>query len=130
MHTSIAASQNLLQTSPSMLKQEQERKLEPTSPHFEQLKQHLLLAEQWFRACDILEAGQGILVPVVLTATEAARLFSLSRAGWWKLHNSGRVPIPIRLGRRTLWRRKELLAWVDAGCPNREAWMTRQEAAK
>ncbi len=58
----------------------------------------------------------------LVDAGEAARMHAIGRATWWKLHASGRVPAPIRLGRRTLWRRAELEAWVSAGAPPRERW--------
>ncbi len=44
------------------------------------------------------------------------------------LHNSsGRLgPISIKLGRRRLWRRKEIEQWIDAGCPARHRWQSRR----
>ena len=43
---------------------------------------------------------------------------------WSKMRDNaaGRIPAPVKLGGRTLWRRKELLRWVKAGCPDRGAW--------
>ena len=40
----------------------------------------------------------------------------------WAMHTSGRLPRPIRLGRRSLWRRAEVEAWLDAGAPPRGKW--------
>ncbi len=35
---------------------------------------------------------------------------------------AGRLPRPIRLGHSKRWRRDEINAWVEAGCPKRSAW--------
>jgi predicted DNA-binding transcriptional regulator AlpA len=58
---------------------------------------------------------------------EAARLHGISRSSWWTLHASGRCPAPVKLGRRTLWRRAELAAWIRCGAPSRERWNAMQE---
>jgi len=59
---------------------------------------------------------------LLVGAAEAAALCGVSRSTWWALHSSGRVPLPVRLGGRTLWRRAELEEWVAAGCPARVRW--------
>jgi predicted DNA-binding transcriptional regulator AlpA len=46
----------------------------------------------------------------------------------WQLHtlqrmsSAGRLPAPLRFGGHPRWRRKEILEWIDAGCPSREIW--------
>lgn len=62
------------------------------------------------------------LQPLAVDAIEAAHLCGVSPNHWWKLHNSGRCPAPIRLGRRCLWRVAELREWMAAGCPPRDRW--------
>ena len=59
---------------------------------------------------------------LLLGRREAAKACGLGLRSWDRLAASGRVPQPVRLGRRTLWRADELRAWVDAGCPDRRAW--------
>jgi len=59
---------------------------------------------------------------LLLDSTAAARLLGLGRSTFWRLHSAGRVPLPVRLGRRTLWRAEELRKWVEAGCPPRGQW--------
>jgi predicted DNA-binding transcriptional regulator AlpA len=34
----------------------------------------------------------------------------------------GRIPKPIRIGRKPFWRPEDIKAWVVAGCPDRETW--------
>ena len=60
---------------------------------------------------------------LLVDAEDAAVLVNVSRSTWWKLHASGRCPAPVKLGRRTLWRREELGRWIEAGCPSRAQWL-------
>lgn len=60
---------------------------------------------------------------LLLSAKEAAKLLGICRNHFYALHNSGRLgPLPIRLGRRALWSRKELEAWIVDDCPARRQW--------
>lgn len=59
---------------------------------------------------------------------EAARLCGISPASWDRLTARAANPAPLRLGGRLLWRRDELTAWVDAGCPDRVEWQAIQDA--
>ena len=58
----------------------------------------------------------------LLSAARAAELCGISRSTWWSLHSAGLVPLPVRLGGRTLWRRDELMEWTRADCPPRDRW--------
>ena len=62
------------------------------------------------------------LEPLLVGAREAGRLCGRSEASWWRDHAAKRIPAPIRLGGRTLWRVQELREWVEAGCPDRKTW--------
>jgi predicted DNA-binding transcriptional regulator AlpA len=35
---------------------------------------------------------------------------------------SGQIPRPIKLAGSKRWRRTEILAWIEAGCPPRKQW--------
>lgn len=50
--------------------------------------------------------------PLLIPDTAAAALAGVSRATW---HRRG--PPSVRLGRKVLWRRAEIVTWIDAGCP-------------
>ena len=69
-----------------------------------------------------MSADPGPPESLLLDAKAAAGLCAVSLRTWWSLHSAGRVPVPVRLGRRTLWRRVEIVAWVAAGCPARDRW--------
>jgi len=60
--------------------------------------------------------------PLLVGAPEAARLSGISEPTWWRLHSAARVPAPVKLGGRTLWRSEELRRWVAVGCPARREW--------
>ncbi|MBL4701842.1 MAG: helix-turn-helix domain-containing protein [Phycisphaeraceae bacterium] len=60
----------------------------------------------------------------LVTALKAAELLGISRAHFYRMHNAGRVPLPIRLGGSVRWRVSELVAWVEAGMPNRQKWQS------
>lgn len=60
---------------------------------------------------------------LLLSAKDAAGLLGVSKGHFYALHNSGRLgPLPIRLGRRALWSRKELEVWIADECPARRQW--------
>ena len=63
------------------------------------------------------------LAPLALPAKDAAKLLGISRAQFWKLHASGKIPLPVYLGSKApRWRAEELREWLAAGCPDRQSW--------
>lgn len=67
-----------------------------------------------------------LLVP----ADVAGPLCGRSEASWWRDHAAARIPAPVKLGGRTLWRTAELREWVAAGCPCRRIWEAMRAGAK
>jgi predicted DNA-binding transcriptional regulator AlpA len=61
---------------------------------------------------------------LLLSADEAAAVLGIGKTLFYSLHSGGRLPLPVKLGRRTLWRVDELKSWTAAGCPNRQKWET------
>lgn len=67
--------------------------------------------------------------PLLLTASETARLLGVSRSKFWELASRGRIPLPIRFSPRCpRWPRDELERWIRAGCPNRSIWELQRRA--
>ncbi len=65
---------------------------------------------------------------LLLAADEAAALLGIGRSHFYGLHSSGRLgPLPVRLGKRSLWRRDELESWVAGHCPPRQQWQAMKE---
>ena len=52
-------------------------------------------------------------------------LVNVSRAHWARLEVAGRTPAAIRLGRKKLYRRSDLLCWVEWRCPPRAEFEAR-----
>jgi predicted DNA-binding transcriptional regulator AlpA len=66
---------------------------------------------------------------LALPAIDVAAMLGISRAQLWKLHASGKIPLPVYLGTKApRWRVEELRAWLAAGCPDRLAWEKMREA--
>lgn len=36
----------------------------------------------------------------------------------YRLSKTGRMPRPVKIGALVRWRRREILDWIAAGCPN------------
>ena len=62
------------------------------------------------------------VAPLLISAPEAAKLSGISRASFWRLHSSAKVPRPVRVGGRTLWRQSDIEEWIRLGCPDRKAF--------
>jgi len=58
----------------------------------------------------------------LLTVDEAAKLCGITRATWCRMRSTGKCPEPLNINRRVLWRRNELIAWLEAGAPCRDKW--------
>lgn len=54
----------------------------------------------------------------LLDAPAAGRMLGVSARHLYRIVDSGDAPTPRRLGRSVRWSRRELLAWLDAGCPS------------
>ena len=70
------------------------------------------------------------VAPLLMDARAASALCGVSVRTWWALHSAGRTPLPVRLGRRTLWRADELADWCKAGCPARDRWENVKKGAR
>ncbi|MGL5097556.1 MAG: helix-turn-helix transcriptional regulator [Planctomycetia bacterium] len=56
-------------------------------------------------------------LPRLVDAVAVAALLSVSTKTVRRMVDGGRIPPPTRVGRLLRWRRTEVLAWIDAGCP-------------
>jgi predicted DNA-binding transcriptional regulator AlpA len=57
----------------------------------------------------------------LISAEDAARMTGCQRRSWFRYVASGKAPRAIRLGGKVLWRRSDLIAWIEAGCPAAKA---------
>ena len=63
---------------------------------------------------------------ILLPTANAAGLLGVSIRTWYTWDQLGKIPKPVRVGRKLFWRRDELLSWVDADCPERKDWIFRR----
>jgi len=62
------------------------------------------------------------LQPIALGVEGVAAVLGLSPSFVKKLDRTGKLPRPMRFGRRRVWSRIEIERWVEAGAPTREQW--------
>jgi predicted DNA-binding transcriptional regulator AlpA len=67
-------------------------------------------------------SGSALFTLLLLRAPDAAALCSTSIRTWRTWDTAGKIPQPVRIGRKVFWRPDELNAWVAAGCPDRVTW--------
>jgi predicted DNA-binding transcriptional regulator AlpA len=59
---------------------------------------------------------------ILLTSSQTANLFGVSLRTWYTWDQIGKIPKPLKIGKKLFWRRDELLEWIDSDCPNRNDW--------
>lgn len=64
--------------------------------------------------------------PLLIDINEVARLTGFSRGKLYSMQSTGAMPAPLKVGRSTRWRRADIEAWVDLGCPKRDEFERRQ----
>ena len=71
-----------------------------------------------------------VVEPLCVDAKGLAALLKLGLRTVRTLDRAGKLPRPVRIGGRVLWRTEELRAWLTAGAPDRETWDARRAARK
>lgn len=70
------------------------------------------------------------LSPLVVDARRLAKLLCCGLRTVRTLDAGGKLPAPIRIGGRVVWRLDEIRAWLAAGAPDRETWAAIRDARK
>lgn len=70
------------------------------------------------------------LSPLVVDARRLAKLLCCGLRSIRTWDSAGKLPAPIRIGGRVVWRVAEIRAWLAAGAPNRETWAAMCAAKK
>lgn len=68
--------------------------------------------------------------PLVVDARRLAVMLSAGIRTVRTWDAAGKLPAPVRIGGRVVWRVDEIRAWLDAGAPDRETWAARRAARK
>ena len=70
------------------------------------------------------------LKPLVVDAKFLARLLTCGVRTVRTLDTSGKLPTPLRIGGRVVWRVSEIREWLAAGAPDRDTWEARKTTFK
>jgi predicted DNA-binding transcriptional regulator AlpA len=70
------------------------------------------------------------LSPLVVDARWLARLLCCGLRTVRTWDSAGRLPAPLRIGGRVVWRVSEIRAWLVAGAPRRAEWEAICDARK
>lgn len=71
-----------------------------------------------------------LLSPLVVDARRLAKLLCAGIRTVRSWDAAGKLPKPIRIGGRVVWRVVEIREWLAAGAPDRAAWDARKTAFK
>ena len=55
--------------------------------------------------------------PIMMTADEIATCLGISTRTVWRLKAKGDLPKSVKIGRAVRWRKTDILAWIEQGCP-------------
>ena len=64
----------------------------------------------------------------LLSAGAVGQMLSLSKRQIFRLSSCGKIPAPIRIGGSVRWAESTILAWLQAGAPDRKEFEARKEA--
>lgn len=53
----------------------------------------------------------------LMDVKEAARMLRISESMFYKMNKKGKTPPAVMVGKLRRWRKKDLLKWIDDGCP-------------
>lgn len=77
-----------------------------------------------------MESTTDTLHALLIPDTAAAALAGVSRAHWHRLRAADKLPPAVKLGRCLRWRRDEVVAWIQAGCPDGRTWAAMQASGR
>ena len=80
-----------------------------------------------------LQAGPATPVdgpPLVVDARRLAKFLCAGLRTVRAWDAAGKLPSPIRLGGKVVWRLDEIRDWLAAGAPRRDEWQARRTAAR
>jgi predicted DNA-binding transcriptional regulator AlpA len=66
----------------------------------------------------------------LLTIPQIAKILNCGESVIRDRDRKGLLPTPVRIGGVIQWRKREILKWIDANCPNRQKWEMIKEDLK
>jgi predicted DNA-binding transcriptional regulator AlpA len=74
--------------------------------------------------------GENLPDPLVADGRRLAAMLQFGLRTVRTLDSMGKLPPPIRIGGRVVWRIAEIEAWLDAGTPDRATWIAIRDSKK
>jgi len=68
--------------------------------------------------------------PLVVDARRLAAMLCIGLRTVRTLDAAGKLPAPVRIGGRVVWRVDEIRDWLDAGAPDRATWAAIRRVAR
>lgn len=63
--------------------------------------------------------------PLLLSVDDTCKLLNIRRTLFYSMISTGHFgPLPLRLGRRRMYRRADVERWIELGAPARERFLT------
>jgi len=63
--------------------------------------------------------------PLLLSVEHVCELLGIRRTLFYSMIQTGRFgPLPLKLGRRRMYRRLDVERWIELGAPSREKFLT------
>ena len=69
-------------------------------------------------------------LPLVVDARRLAKLLGAGLRSVRSWDAAGKLPAPIHIGGKVVWRLDEIRDWLAAGAPRRDEWQARRAAAR
>lgn len=66
----------------------------------------------------------------LITAKELAAMLSTSVRSVWRYRSAGRLPETVNIAGSIRWRRKDIVQWIEMGCPDRQEFEARKGAQR
>ncbi len=107
----LATSGDNTPTSASALSQLHDR---PDAPTVDDLHNHPAARQQASQAAPLL--------PLLVDMAGLSQLLARSEASLYRDDSAGRLPAGLKIGASKRWRYSEIVAWVEAGMPDRRTW--------
>lgn len=55
---------------------------------------------------------------MLISVRTVAKILGISTRSVWRLHSTGKIIAPVRLGGLVRWNSDELTQWIKDGCPD------------
>ena len=60
--------------------------------------------------------------PPLLTKDHMAELLGRTIRTIYRWESQGRIPSSVNVAAQRMWRRDEIMHWIDSSCPSRRVW--------